>query len=198
VTLKGKDQGERVFFFGGDAGTDKKTVYLKPADQELVFEVDRSAFDLFQKADVQDTVVHRIDKAKVTAVKITGWQEVLGTPTEIVIERKDGKWTLTKGATYEVDPAKVDAFLNDLTTPRADQFVVYKDGPKAEHLLDVAKNALSVVMTIEGADPVTMVISPPNKEGKVFATTSALPGDVFTMADRFAAVRAKPAALKKD
>lgn len=198
VTVTVKGQGERVFLFGGDAGTEKKTVYLKPGDQDLVFEVDRTAFDLFQKADVQDTVVHRIDKAKVKAVKITGWQEVVGSPTPIVIERKDGKWTLTSGGTYEVDPAKVDAFLNDLTAPRAEQFVVYKDGPKPEHNLDVAKNALRVEMVLESGDPVVMIISPPNKEGKVFATTSVLPGDVFTLADHFAAVRAKPAAFKKD
>ncbi|MBO0699711.1 MAG: DUF4340 domain-containing protein [Zavarzinella sp.] len=198
VTVTVKGQGERVFLFGGDAGTEKKTVYLKPGDRDLVFEVDRTAFDLFQKADVQDTVVHRIDKAKVKAVKITGWQEVVGSPTPIVIERKDGKWTLTSGGTYEVDPAKVDAFLNELTAPRAEQFVVYKDGPKPEHNLDVAKNALRVEMVLEAGDPVVMMISPPNKEGKVFATTSVLPGDVFTMADHFAAVRAKPAAFKKD
>jgi hypothetical protein len=198
VTATVKNQGERVFLFGGDAGTEKKTVYLKPGDQDLVFEVDRAAFDLFQKADVQDTVVHRIDKAKVKALKITGWQEVLGTPTTIEIERKDGKWAVKSGAMFEVDPAKVDAFLNDLTAPRAEAFVVYKDGPKPEHNLDVAKNALRVEMILESGDPVVMTISPPNKEGKVFATSSALPGDVFTMADHFAAVRAKPAALKKD
>ena len=73
-----------------------------------------------------------------------------------------------------------------------------QDGPKPEHNLDVTKNALTIEMTMETGDPVKMTISPPNKEGKVFATTSLLPGDVFTMIDRFATVRAKPAALKKD
>ena len=92
ATIKG--QGDRVYLFGGDAGTEKRNVYLKPADQELVFEVDRGTFDQFQKADVQDTIVHRIDKAKVKALKITGWQEVLGSPTTLEIERKDGKWAL--------------------------------------------------------------------------------------------------------
>ena len=32
----------------------------------------------------------------------------------------------------------------------------------------------------------------------MFATSSLLPGDVFTMADQFAEIRAKLAALKKD
>jgi hypothetical protein len=151
VTVTIKDQKEeRVFLFGGDVGTEKRSVYLRPQDQDLVFEVPRAAFDLFQKADVQDTVVHRIDKARVTGVKITGWQEVLGQPTTLEIERKDGKWTLKSGGMFELDPAKVDAFLNDLTTPRAEAFVAYKDGPKPEHNLDVAKNALQVEMTVEG------------------------------------------------
>lgn len=198
VTATVKDQGERVYLFGGDVGTEKKNVYFKPGDQELVFEVDRFAFDQFQKAEVQDMVVHRIDKVKIKAMKITGWQEVLGTPTTLEIERKDGKWALKSGGMFELDPAKVDSFLNDLTTPKAESFVVYKDGPKPEHNLDVAKNALSIELTMEEGDPVKMVISPPNKDGKVFATSSRSPGDVFTMPDRFATVRAKPAALKKD
>ena len=197
VTATIKGEGDRVFHFGGDVGTEKRNVYLKPADQDLVFETDRGVFDLFQKADVQDTVVHRLDKAKVSAVKITGWQEVLGSPTTIEIERKEGKWALKSGAMFELDPARVDSLLNDLTSPRAEAFVVY-DGPKPEHNLDVAKNALAVEMALEMGDPVKMVISAPNKEGKVFATTSVRPGDVFTMMDRFAALRAKPAALKKD
>jgi Domain of unknown function (DUF4340) len=199
ATVKIKDQkDDRTFFFGGDVGTMKTNVYLKPSDQELVFEVDRSAFDQFQKADLLDTVVHRIDKAKIKAVKITGWQEILGSPQTLEIERKDGKWTLKSGAMFELDPAKFDAFLNDLTTPKADAFVVMGEGPKPEHNLDVSKNALMVEMVLEMGNPVKMVISPPNKDGKVFATTTALPGDVFTMTDRFATVRAKPAALKKD
>jgi len=199
ATVKIKDQkDDRTFFFGGDVGTEKRNVYLKPSDQDLVFEVDRSAFDHFQKADVLDTVVHRIDKAKLKAVKITGWQEILGSPQTLEIERKDGKWTLKSGAMFELDAAKFDAFLNDLTTPKADAFVVMGEGPKPEHNLDVAKNALVVEMVLEMGNPVKMVISAPNKDGKVFATTTALPGDVFTMPDHFATVRAKPAALKKD
>jgi hypothetical protein len=199
VSIKeAKGEAERVYLFGGDAGTDKRNVYLKPADQDLVFEVDRGTFDQFQKADVQEMVVHRIDKTKVKTVKITGWQEVLGTPTTLVIERKDGKWTLASGGMFELDPKKVDAFLDTITTPRAESFVVYKDGPKPEHNLDVTKNALAIELVMDNTDVVKMVISAPNKEGKVFATTSLSPGDVFTMADQFANIRAKPAAFKKD
>jgi hypothetical protein len=62
----------------------------------------------------------------------------------------------------------------------------------------VAKNALAIEMIMDMGDPAKMVISAPNKEGKVFATSSLSPGDVFTMADQFATIRAKPAALKKD
>ena len=196
VTATIKDQGERVFLFGGDAGTKKDTVYLRPMDQELVFEVDRRVFDQFQKADVQDTVVHRIDKAQVKAVKITGWQEVLGSPTTLEIERKDGKWTLKSGGMFELDPAKVDAFLNDLTTPKADAFVVIKEGAKPEHNLEVAKNALAVEIVLETGEPVKMAISPPNKDGKVFAP----PGPARRRVHSARPIRrseSEPAAFKK-
>jgi hypothetical protein len=198
VTVNVKDQGNRVYIFGDEVGTEKKAVYMKPGDQELVFEVDRFAFDQFAKADVQDMVVHRIDKVKIKAVKITDWQEVLGSPTTLEIERKEGKWTLKSGAMFEIDPNKVDAFLDDLVAPKAETFVAFKTGPKPEHNLDVAKNAMAVELTMETGEPVKILISPPNKEGKVFATSSLSPGDVFTMPDKFATVRAKPAALKKD
>ncbi|HVK07357.1 MAG TPA: DUF4340 domain-containing protein, partial [Gemmataceae bacterium] len=198
ATVK-QDKGttDVVYQFGGDVGTDKRDVYLRPKDSDLVFEVNRSVFDLFQKADVQDTVVHKIDKTKIQGVKLTGWADVLGKEAAIEFERKDGKWALKDGS-FELDPVKVDLFLNDLTTPRADQFLVFKTGPKPEHNLDVAKGALTVVLTLDMGDPVTMTISPPSKDGKVVATSSRSPGDVFTMADRFAAIRAKPAAFKKD
>lgn len=203
VTATVKDLGdakgptEVTYLFGGDAGPDKKLVYLKPADGDLVFEADREAFDLFRKGDVQDTVVHRIDKAKVKGVALTGWQDVLGKPTTIEFERKDGKWALKDGG-FELDPVKVDSFLNDLTTPRADPFLAMKTGPKPEHNLDVAKGALAVVLTLDAGDPVTITLSPPSKDGKVVATSSLSPGDVFAMADKFAVIRAKPAAFKRD
>lgn len=198
VTINVKDQGDRVYLFGDDVGTANRAVYLKPGDQDLVFEVDRFAFDQFQKADVLDMVVHRVDKAKINAIKITDWQEVLGSPTTLEIERKEGKWSLKSGANFAIDPDKVDAFLNDLVAPKAESFIVYKTGPKPEHNLDAAKNAMAVELTMEMGEPIKIVVSPPNKEGKVFATSSLSAGDVFTMTDKFAAIRAKPAALKKD
>lgn len=198
VTAKVKDLGDRTYDFGGDVGVEKKNVYLKLLDENMIVEVERGVFDLFGKADVQDLIVHKIDKTKIKSLKLRGWQDVLGAPATLEIERKDGKWTLKTGGMFELDPAKVDLLLNDLTTPRAEAFLVFKTGPTAEHGLDVAKNALEVEMDVEGAGVTKMVLSTPNKDGKVNATTSALPGDVFTLADKFAALRAKPAALKKD
>ena len=101
----------------------------------------QSALINLSGANVQDMIVHRIDKVKIKAVKITDWQEVLGSPTTLEIERKEGKWALKSGGMFELDPNKVDLFLNDLTAPKADAFVVYKTGPTAEHNLDPAKNA---------------------------------------------------------
>lgn len=198
VTLTVKEMGEVIYHFGGDVGTEKRQVYLKPSDQDLVFEVERTAFDNFQRADIEDTVVHKIDKVKLKGVKVTGWQDIDGTPKTVEIERKDGKWSLKSGGMFELDPIKVDLFLNDLTTPRAEAFLVRKTGAKPEHNLDIAKGAMEIVLTQETGDPVTLILSAPTKDGKVIATSSLSPGDVFTLIDKFAVWRAKPAALKKD
>jgi hypothetical protein len=197
VVVRVGAQLDRTYYFGGDVGIDKKNVYLKPSDEDLIVEVERAPFDLLVKGDVQDTIVHKLDKAKIKSVKITGWFELLSKPTTLDIVRKDGKWSL-KDATFELDDAKMNALLNDLTTPRAEAFVVYQTGPTAEHHLDVTKNAFSIEMDVEDKGVVKLLLSAPNKEGKIFATTSELPGDVFTLLDKFAALRAKPAALKKD
>ncbi len=198
VMLSVKEAGDITYLFGGDVGTEKKAVYLKPLDGDLVFEVERSVFDLYLKADVQDTVVHRLDKTKIKGVKLTGWQDIDGTPKTLEFERKDGKWAIKAGGMFELDPVKVDLFLSDLTTPRAESFLIYKTGPKPEHNLDVAKGALNVELALEMGDPVKMTLSAPNKDGRVVATSSLSAGDVFTLADRFAMVRAKPASFKKD
>jgi Domain of unknown function (DUF4340) len=197
VTVKLAGAPDRVYDFGGDVGTEKKNVYLKSLEENLVFEVDRAPFDLIQKADVLDTVVHRIDVAKIKGFKVKGWSELLGSPTTIeVVRDKDGKWKLAAGGMFEVDPVKVDQLLTDLTAPKADSFVALKTGPKPEHNLDPAKNALEIDLDAEGG-PVKIVLGSP-KDGKIHATSSLLPGDVFLLTDKYNWLRAKPAALKKD
>ena len=196
VTVKHKELGELVYDFGADAGTDKKNVYLKTGPENIVYEVDRAVFDKLQKADVQDTVIHRVEQVKVKSVKVTGWQATVGERKTLEFERgKDGKWAL-KGGAFEIDPKKVDQLLADLSAPPSEKLVAAKTGPKLEHNLDPAKNALDVELDVDGAGKVTVQISPPDAMLKVFFTSSLAPGDVNQVADKFAWVREKPTSFK--
>jgi hypothetical protein len=197
VVLKLKDQPDLTLFFGGDAGPNKQFIYLKANDSNMVYEADRSAFEALQKVDLQSTIIHRLEKPKIDRLVLKGWQGTIGELKSIELVRQDGKWTLKMGGSFELDPAKVDAFLNELTEPKAERFVVQKTGPLPEHQLEFAKNALEIEMDVQGGQKIKMMISPA-KEGKVYATSSTMPGDVFVLPDRFAAIRDKPTAFRKD
>ncbi|WP_029630006.1 DUF4340 domain-containing protein [Zavarzinella formosa] len=196
ATVSHKDLGNIVYDFGADAGTDKRNVYLKTGVENIIYEVDRGVYDKLQKGDIQDTVIHRIDQAKVKSLKIKGWQATVGELKTLEFERKEGKWTLKSGGMFEIDPKKVDQFIGDLATPQSEKAVVLKTGAKPEHNFDPAKNALDVEMDVEGTGKVTIQISPPDAMLKVFVTSSLAPGDVYLMADKFGWMRDKPTAFK--
>ncbi len=195
VTVKLKDGTERVILFGGEVGGDSKRIFCTTPDSDFILEVDRDAFEYSQKIDVQDAVVHRLEKAKFKSVKITGWSDVVGNPIPLEFERKDGAW-VGKGLNYTIDAAKLDAFLDTLTAPRAESYLVVKTGPRPEDNIDVNKGGLIVV--IEGDKTTTVTLSAPDKDGKIRATSSEIAGDVFILKDQFAEVRKKPAYFKKD
>jgi hypothetical protein len=196
VTIQHKELGAIVYDFGADAGTDKRNVYLKTGTDNLVYEVDRGIFDRLQKADVQDTVIHRLDQAKVKSIKVKGWQATIGELKTLEFVRKDGKWTLASGGAFEIDPKKVDQFLAELTAPQADKAVVLKTGAKPEHNLDPAKNSVEVELDVETTGKVTIQISPADAMLKVYITSSLAPGDVFQMPDKGGWMRDKPTAFK--
>lgn len=196
VTIQHKDLGTIVYDFGADAGPEKRQVYLKTGTDNLVYEVDRGIYDRLQKADVQDTVIHRIDQTKIKSVKIKGWQATVGELKTLEFARKDGKWSLKSGGAFDADPSKVDQFLSDIVAPQADKAVVIKTGAKPEHNLDPAKNSLEVELDVEGTGKVVIQISPADAMLKVYITTSLAPGDVFQMTDRYGWMREKPTAFK--
>lgn len=195
LQVKLKDGTEKIIYLGGDCGGDNKRVFCTTNDTDLILEVDREVFDLCQTIDVQDAVVHRIDKTKLKGVKITGWSDIVGTPLTLEFERKDGAW-VGKGVNYAIDAPKLDAFLDTLMAPRAESFLVVKSGPRPEDNLDVNKGAMTIVL--EGDKVITITLASPDKEGRIRATSSEISGDVFILKDQFANVRAKPAYFKKD
>lgn len=196
VSVKDGDKTiERVYQFGAE--TDDKTgYYAKQGDRDLVFVVARNAVPSLEAGEVRDTVIHRLDSGKVQSVKLTGWRDVVGSPTVRHLDRRGASnWALRGDAKIKLNPAPCEALLNAIALVRAEGFVVHRGGPKPEHKLDVAAGALEIVIDVDGdKEPITLLVGGVDAESKhYFATSSKLPGDVFLLPKGlFEAVKAKP------
>lgn len=196
LTVKHKELGTITYDFGAEAGVDKKNIYLKTGVDNIVYEVDKTVFDRIANANVQNTVIHQIDQAKIKSLKISGWQATIGERKTLEIDRKDGKWSLKAGGMFEIDPKKVDQLVSSISTPSWEKTIVQKTGAKPEHNLDPAKNALEIELDLEGNGKVTIQISPPDAAQKIFMTSSLAAGDVYLLPDAFSWLRDKPTGLK--
>ncbi|HEY8503872.1 MAG TPA: DUF4340 domain-containing protein [Gemmataceae bacterium] len=191
---------QRVYLFGDDTA-DKTGVYAKVGERNLVFTVPPGELTLLRQGEIQDMVVLRIDPAKVTGLKLTGWTDVVGSAVTRELRREGGTWSLEGKVGYELDPQKVQNFLLDLATVRAEKFEVYKSGAKPEHRLQTDQGALEITIRQEGEkEPVTLTLGGPDPTKKfIYAQTSALPGDVFTLLqDRFGKLKQSAAVFRKE
>ncbi len=195
VSLKDDKDKERVYQFGTETD-DKQQVYAKLGGQDLVFSARKGVIDPFQQTDLIDPTVFRLDLAKVTGMKLTGWKDVVGQETALDLERKGANnWSVKAPAGYKLSASQAEAFLTNLAVVRAEKFVAYKSGPKPEYKLTTAAGALQVDLTIDGEkEPTTLTIGGPDPEGKhYYAQSNKLPGDVFLVAkDRFEKYKSRP------
>jgi hypothetical protein len=144
VTLKDDKDKERVYQFGTETD-DKQHVYARLGGQDLVFSARKGVIDPFQQTDLIDPTVFRLDLAKVTGMKLTGWKDVVGQETTLDLARKGANnWSVKAPAGYKLSESQAEAFLTNLAVVRADKFVVYKSGPKPEYKLTTAAGALLV------------------------------------------------------
>jgi hypothetical protein len=197
---KDKDKAkpsELVYHFGNDTD-DRQHVYAQQVGRPVAFLVRKAVFDRFATDELRDPTVYRLDQAKVRKLRVKGWREVLGSPTEYVMERKGAEWVGAGPAGFQPDPAKVNALLAALAAPRADKFVGVGDRP--EYGVTEATNPDVMGFTIEsdGQPTVTLVLGKPADGGKVYAASSAVPGEVFTLdAATIKRLTEKPASLQK-
>ncbi len=198
TTEQDKKTEEAVYLLGKETD-DKSGVYAKIADRDLVFILPTSTVDSL-KGDLQDPVVLQFEPSKVKTMKISGWNDVVGSTITLQLERKSAvDWTAKAPADYKLDPAQAEFFLNSLNGLRAVSFVPAKTGPKPDQKFDLKDGGLDIALTIEGeAQPVTLQVGGKAADGW-FTTCSRLPGDVFiTPLDRFEKIKTKPAYFKKD
>jgi hypothetical protein len=166
------------YAFGKDE--DANHVYAKQGQRDVVFTVDKQALAPLQKKDLQDPTVLQFETNKVKAVKLTGWQNVVGSPLTLEVGRKDAAhWDVKKPAGFKLDEGKFGRFLAGLSNLRADPFV-HKGKPAAAEDLEVAKGALVVEITVEGAaKPLVLTVGKPDGDKGYFATSSQAPDTVF-------------------
>jgi hypothetical protein len=196
---------DHVYLFGKDA---PDGIYAKQADKPLIF-VAGKFVQTTLNAELRDPVVYKFDHNKVTAVKMVGWSNKIGSPFTLELERKSPTdWTV-KSTTLPImtfDAAKAESFLTAIETVRADRFL-NKTGPQPTGM-DVKDGALSIEVTLSEGGPIQLTVGNDTEiEGKKywFATSNKAPGETFLIAkqmgfggqvtDPFEKVRAEPPSL---
>jgi hypothetical protein len=170
-----------------------ETYFAKLSWNDTVFTFGKRFLDEIP-TDFQDTTVAKFDPANVKTLKLTGWQNVLGVPYSIELERKDStSWTVKNPPEYNIDPNKVKNLLADLSKLKAEKFVGKL--PKADADLEVGKGALVIDLTFEKDDkPLKIVVGKADTDATYLATSSRVPEDVIQVKKSlFEAAKSAPA-----
>jgi hypothetical protein len=195
VVTVSKDGKDTTHEYGFGKDEDKDHVYAKQGTRDMVFTVDKGALTAL-RGELQDPTVFNFDLAKVKAVKITGWKELLGTPLTLEFERKSAmEWVAKNPPKFNLDKGKLERFLSELSHLRAVGFVAHKATPKSEQGLDVEQGALAVEVTVEGEkEPWKLTVGKEDAGKGYFATSDRLKGDIFDVPKAtFDGPKSKPA-----
>jgi hypothetical protein len=197
LTKPDKKTEEHAFLFGKE--TDDKTgIYAKQSDRDMVFVVRKTLLDTFQ-GELQDPMVVQFDMSKLKGAKLVGWQDIIGSPFALELERKgNAEWTVKSPADYKLDAVKMEAFISGLSGLRAERFLGPKNGGQPEYKLDLPGGALEVSLLLEGEkDPFRLIIGAGSNEG-YYGMTSKLGNEVILLPkNNFADVKSRPAYFKK-
>jgi hypothetical protein len=195
VTKPDKKTEEVVYTFGKESD-DKSNVYARLNQRELVFLAPKVVVDSLQ-SDLQDTVLLQFDPEKVKGLKLVGWQDVIGNPFTLDLEKSGKEWKSKTPPGYKVDQPGVNAFLAGLNHLKAERSLGKTARP--EYKLAVAEGALEVTLTIEGEKTPTVVTVGAGAGSGYYATSSKLPGAFFVVSKApFEAARARPAFFKHE
>lgn len=190
---------ERVYSFGNPTA-DGNSVYARVEGKAAVFAAPKAVFERFSTADLRDKTVVRFDRAKVKQVRLRGWKEKTGFEVALTFDRKDGTWVVAKApGKYDLDPAKVDKFLDAVNGLRAKAFVA--GPPKPEYKLTPEANGLEVVIGLEGSPAITLFVgAPTDGDTSLYVQTSTLPAGenvVTVAADVFKGYKAESGSFAK-
>src|SRR5438094_9563816 len=110
----------------------------------MVFLVAKTVLEPLQ-GDWQDPTVFHLEVAKVKGLKLIGWQDVVGSPFVIDLERKSAQeWVVKSPPDFKLNISQAEALLTALAEVRAVRFLG-KGVPTLEQKLAVKDGALEIV-----------------------------------------------------
>lgn len=170
----------KTFALGKESGDGG--VFARASWVDRVVTVDLSLRSILEAPWENRALFASLDPAKVTRLKLTGWQAINGAPVSLVVEKDKEKWVARDpGNDFPVAQAKVDQLLGSLKGLRFEKVLAYSGGGDPALGLDPAKNGMAIEWTMEGQkDPVRLVLGRGEGAG-LAASVSTLPGMAFVV-----------------
>jgi len=183
----------------GKETEDKSSIFAKRGNQDMVFMLKKGILDALQ-GDLRDPAVLKFDINKVKTVKIAGWQDVVGSPFVLELERRTSQDWAVKNPNFVLNSAQVETFVSGLSSLRAERFIGVKSGAKPEYKLDLKDGAMDIIITVEGEkDPLMLTVGSPADPDGYYTKTNKLPNEIFVVAKAsFDKAKTKPAYFKKE
>jgi hypothetical protein len=178
VSKPDKKTEDYVYLFGKETD-DKAHVYAKQASRDMVFLVAKDVLEPLQ-GDWQDPTIFPIEVAKVKGLKLIGWQDVVGSPFTLDLERKSAQdWVVKSPADFKLNVPNAEGLLTWLSQVKAVRFLG-KGVPKPEQKLTLKDGALEIVLTLEGEkEPSTLTIGGRSDNEGYYARSNKLPDEIF-------------------
>ncbi len=199
VELSDEKDKERIYYFGNDSEANTGQ-YLKMTDQPYIVEATKAIYlgnNIL--SEFLDRQVYKIAPETVKGLKITGWTKQTGDkPVVREFENKDGKWIKKSVLNYDIEPTAINNFLLDVTNVKAEEMLGVKEA-KPDYNLDLAKDALEIVLQIEGGKTITLMLGGEDpKSNLIYAKSSEAGGEIFTLLkDRYKGLRDTLTVFKK-
>ena len=113
-------------------------------------------------------------------LKLIGWQDVVGSPYVLDLERKSAQdWAVKSPQDFKLNAPVAEALLTELSQLKAVRFLG-KGVPKPEQKLTEQDGALEIVLTVEGEkEPYTLTIGGPSDQEGYYARSNKLLDEIF-------------------
>ena len=181
VTLKTSPDKPKVYEFGNEI-PNAGAYYFRVDGKLMVLAADKPSVDLVEKADLRDTVPHRVERAKITRVDLT-WRNANGQPETLLLgQDSKTKWKPDEPKDFKLDADKAEALVKVLEAPPP---AVAVPGPvKPEYKL--TGEVLHVLVHRGLPGPVVFDLGAEDESRQfIYATSSEMPGVLKLPADPF-------------